>query len=146
MTDVQDLPRTAGTGHVFDKVHAWLDGESKLFVRVEGMGNVRTLVFFLDTLDKVQEGEPVDPTIEQEMFKAESELKRLQQDIHLHKILLGKSIKSLEEKKDRVEQYCEKKKEVVNDLMAKSIEIHSRKFLNSCTTFSKALLEFLEKR
>jgi len=93
-----------------------------------------------------EDGEPVHSSIDSAMERAKSDLKKVQQDIYLHKILLGRSIKSLEERKSRVESYCEKKKEEADDLMRKAIDIHSQKFLNQCTSFSKALLEFLGNR
>tara|TARA_R110002020_G_scaffold473074_1_gene701844 strand:+ start:218 stop:550 length:333 start_codon:yes stop_codon:yes gene_type:complete len=110
------------------------------------MGNVRTLVFPMEEVDKVMEGKPVNPDVEMALNATQSELKRIKQDLDEHKILLGKSIKSLERKKDRVEKYCKKKKAEIDFIKGISADLHSREFIKSCTTFSKSLLEFLEKR
>ncbi len=145
MTDIRNLPRTVGDDAVFDKVYVWIIRD-EIFVRVEGMGNVRTLVFPMEEVDKVMEGKPVNPDVEMALNATQSELKRIKQDLDEHKILLGKSIKSLERKKDRVEKYCKKKKGEIDFIKGISADLHSREFIKSCTTFSKSLLEFLEKR
>ena len=137
---------TKGHDHVFDSIHAWLGDEQKIYVRVEGMGNIRTVSFDLNEMDQPIIGSPLDPTISKQIKKAEKELKSVEKKLHLHKIILGRELKSLEAKKDKVDRYCRSKKREAQDLISKSINVHSQKFIKSCSSFSKSLIEFLETR
>lgn len=137
---------TKGHDHVFDSIHAWLGDEQKIYVRVEGMGNIRTVSFDLNEMDQPIIGSPLDPTISKQIKKAEKELKSVEKKLHLHKIILGRELKSLEAKKDKVDRYCRSKKKEAQDLISKSINVHSQKFIKSCSSFSKSLIEFLETR
>ena len=137
---------TKGHDHVFDSIHAWLGDEQKIYVRVEGMGNIRTVSFDLNEMDQPIIGSPLDPTISKQIKKAEKELKSVEKKLHLHKIILGRELKSLEAKKDKVDRYCRSKKKEAQNLISKSINVHSQKFIKSCSSFSKSLIEFLETR
>jgi len=143
---IEKKVETKGHDAVFDSIHAWLGDEQKIYVRVEGMGNIRTVSFDLNEMDQPRIGSPLDPTISKQIKKAEKELKSVEKKLHLHKIILGRELKSLEAKKDKVDQYCRSKKKEAQDLIAKSINVHSQKFIKSCSNFSKSLIEFLETR
>jgi len=143
---IEKKVETKGHDAVFDSIHAWLGDEQKIYVRVEGMGNIRTVSFDLNEMDQPRIGSPLDPTISKQIKKAEKELKFVEKKLHLHKIILGRELKSLEAKKDKVDQYCRSKKKEAQDLIAKSINVHSQKFIKSCSNFSKSLIEFLETR
>ena len=137
---------TVGNGPVFDSIRAWLGDDQRVYVKVEGMGNIRTVFFRLDELNELKDGSPLDPLVAKKMADAEKELKSVEEQLRNHKIKLGKELKSLEAKKEKVDRYCEKKKEEANELIAKSADIHSRKFIKSCSDFSKSLIDFMEKK
>ena len=137
---------TVGNGPVFDSVRAWLGDDQRVYVKVEGMGNIRTVFFRLDELNELKDGSPLDPLVAKKMADAEKELKSVEEQLRIHKIKLGKELKSLEAKKEKFDRYYEKKKEEANELIAKSADIHSRKFIKSCSDFSKSLIDFMEKK
>lgn len=137
---------TKGHDPVFDSIHAWFGDDQKIFVRVEGMGNIRTVSFDLNEMDEPRTGSPLDPAILKQINKAEKELKSVEKKLHLHKIILGRELQSLEAKKEKVDEYCKSKKKEAQDLISKSINVHSQKFIKSCSSFSKSLIDFLETR
>jgi hypothetical protein len=137
---------TVGNGPVFDSIRAWLGDDQRVYVKVEGMGNIRTVFFRLDELNELKDGSPLDPLVAKKMADAEKELKSVEEQLRIHKIKLGKELKSLEAKKEKFDRYYEKKKEEANELIAKSADIHSRKFIKSCSDFSKSLIDFMEKK
>ena len=137
---------TVGNGPVFDSIRAWLGDDQRVYVKVEGMGNIRTVFFRLDKLNELKDGSPLDPLVAKKMADAEKELKSVEEQLRIHKIKLGKELKSLEAKKEKFDRYYEKKKEEANELIAKSADIHSRKFIKSCSDFSKSLIDFMEKK
>ena len=137
---------TVGNAPVFDSIRAWLGDDQKVYVKVEGMGNIRTVCFSLDEMSEISDGKSLDPIVAKKMAQAQKELKAVEKKLSLHKIVLGRELKSLESKKERVERYCEKKREEAKDLIAKSINVHSQKFIKSCSDFSKSLIDFLETR
>jgi len=137
---------TVGNGPVFDSIRAWLGDDQRVYVKVEGMGNIRTVFFRLDELNQLKDGSPLDPLVAKKMADTEKELKSVEEQLRIHKIKLGKELKSLEAKKEKVDRYCEKKKEEANELIARSADIHSRKFIKSCSDFSKSLIDFMEKK
>jgi hypothetical protein len=137
---------TVGNGPVFDSIRAWLGDDQRVYVKVEGMGNIRTVFFRLDELNELKDGSPLDPLVAKKMADAEKELKSVEEQLRNHKIKLGKELKSLEAKKEKFDRYYEKKKEEANELIAKSADIHSRKFIKSCSDFSKSLIDFMEKK
>ena len=137
---------TVGNGPVFDSIRAWIGDDQRVYVKVEGLGNIRTVFFRLDELNKLKDGSPLDPLVAKKMADAEKELKSVEEQLRVHKIKLGKELKSLEAKKEKVDRYCEKKKEEANELIAKSTDIHTRKFIKSCSDFSKSLIDFMEKK
>jgi len=137
---------TVGNGPVFDSIRAWLGDDHRVYVKVEGMGNIRTVFFRLDELNELKDGSPLDPLVAKKMADAEKELKSVEEQLRIYKIKLGKELKSLEAKKEKFDRYYEKKKEEANELIAKSADIHSRKFIKSCSDFSKSLIDFMEKK
>ena len=137
---------TVGNGPVFDSIRAWLGDDQRVYVKVEGMGNIRTVFFRLDELNELKDGSPLDPLVAKKMADAEKELKSVEEQLRNHKIKLGKELKSLEAKKEKFDRYYEKKKEEANELIAKSADINSRKFIKSCSDFSKSLIDFMEKK
>ena len=38
---------TVGNGPVFDSIRAWIGDDDRVYVKVEGMGNIRTVFFIL---------------------------------------------------------------------------------------------------
>jgi len=143
---IEKKVETKGHDPVFDSIHAWLGDDQKIYVKVEGMGNIRTVSFDLNQMDEPRTGSPLDPAISKQIKRAEKELKSVEKKLHLHKIILGRELQSLEAKKDRIDQYCRSKKKEAQDLISKSINVHSQKFIKSCSSFSKSLIDFLETR
>ena len=137
---------TVGNGPVFDSIRAWIGDDDRVYVKVEGMGNIRTVFFRLDEMKELNDGSLLDPLVAKKMKDAEKELKSIEEQLRIHKIKLGKELKSLEAKKEKVDRYCEKKKEEAKELIAKSADIHTRKFIKSCSDFSKSLIDFMEKK
>src|SRR5210317_734571 len=127
---------TVGNAPVFDSIRAWIGDDQRVYVKVEGMKNIRTVFFRLDELNELKDGSPLDPLVAKKMADADKELKSIEEKLRLHKIKLGQELKSLETKKEKVKRYCEKKKEEANELIAKSANVHTQKFIKSCSDFS----------
>jgi hypothetical protein len=137
---------TVGNAPVFDSIRAWIGDDQRVYVKVEGMKNIRTVFFRLDELNELKDGSPLDPLVAKKMADADKELKSIEEKLRLHKIKLGQELKSLETKKEKVKRYCEKKRQEANELIAKSADVHTQKFIKSCSDFSKSLIDFMEKK
>jgi hypothetical protein len=137
---------TVGNAPVFDSIRAWIGDDQRVYVKVEGMKNIRTVFFRLDELNELKDGSPLDPLVAKKMADADKELKSIEEKLRLHKIKLGQELKSLETKKEKVKRYCEKKRQEANELIAKSANVHTQKFIKSCSDFSKSLIDFMEKK
>ena len=116
------------------------------------MGNVRTLFFDLDLIEPTK-GIPVSPQIESKILRKELELisvnkevEKASAEVEKFKIKLGKELKKLDERKDRIDKYCEDKKSEIAVLKEKCAKLSDRKFIKSCTDFSKALLTHLSDK
>ena len=143
---------TKGHDAVFDSVFAWKAEEDKIYVRVEGMGNVRTLFFDLDLIEPTK-GIPVSPQIESKILRKELELISVNKEVekastrvNKFKVELGQELKKLDDKKDRIDKYCQDKKDEIKVLTEKCAKLSDRNFIKSCTDFSKALLTHLSEK
>lgn len=149
---IEKKVETKGHDAVFDSVFAWRAEDNKIYVRVEGMGNVRTLFFDLDLIEPTK-GIPVSPQIESRILRKELELISVNKEVEKasaqvdkFKIKLGKELKKLDERKDRIDKYCETKKSEIRVLTEKCAKLSDRNFIKSCTDFSKALLTHLSEK